>query len=871
MTRLPTGTVTFLFTDIEGSTNLARKLGDRWPDVLEEHNAILRMAIRDHGGLDVRTEGDAFFAVFTSAPAAVAAAAEAQRSLAEHAWPEDGHVRVRIGVHTGEGRLGGDEYVGLDVHRAARIAAAGHGGQVLISDATKALVADKVPDGVSLRTLGEHRLKDFDDPQPIHQLVIDGLPGEFPSLKTLEVPTNLPTALTTFVGRERELEELDALLARRRLVTLIGPGGTGKTRLALEAAARRTERHRDGVFFVDLSPVRDPEQVPSSLVKGLGLKEQPGRPAMEALVEHLSDQRSLLLMDNFEQVIPAAPHVGQILHAPPQVHVLATSRIRLGLAGEQEFPVPPLGVPETGSDLDVLAQNDAVALFLDRARAARPSFELTEGNAPAVAAICARLDGLPLAIELAAAQLRVLAPNELLGRLDQRLPLRAGTADVPERQRTLRSTIEWSYDLLAAPHRAFFGRLAVFGGGASFAAVESVCNPAGDLGIDTLDALASLVDQSLVRREESSEGSRYSMLETIREYAAERLQAEFDAEDTGQRHAEFFALLVEEWGPRVRSGQAPAATSILGLDYGNVREALAWSIRRDRADIGLRVAAPMWMYWVEHGPLEEGRRATQELVALPSARADQRLRARGMSALGSLAYWKGDYRLAQEAYEEALAIYRDLEDPRGTAESLINLAYLAGAQRQYARVHSVIEEAVDIARRAGLRREAAEAAGLLGLARSSQGDHEGALAASREALEGFEAEGDLYRANEVKSRIGAIYLQMGRVDEADAHLRESLAERGEVPGAVGMVTMNFLAAVASSRGDHHRSLRLFGFAQAVTERMGTSPPIGLFMQYGDLINLSMAAVDQRTAEELVAEGKAMSEEEAVAYALEEPA
>ncbi|MFN2590351.1 MAG: adenylate/guanylate cyclase domain-containing protein [Actinomycetota bacterium] len=739
MPELPTGTVTFLFTDIEGSTNLARTLGDRWPDVLEEHHAILREAIRDVGGIDIRTEGDAFFAVFTSAPDAIAATAAAQRALSEHPWPADGSIRVRMGLHTGEGRLAGDDYVGLDVHRAARIAAAGHGGQVLISDATKALAADKLPDNVKIRNLGEHRLKDFDDPQSIHQLVIEGLPDEFPPLKTLDVPTNLPVQLNSFIGRDRELAELESLLDEARLVSLVGPGGTGKTRLALEVAARRAPAHRDGVYFVDLSPIRDPELVPASIVQSLGLKERPDRPALQTVTEHLADRRALLLMDNFEQVVGAAAVVDEILHAAGNVSVVTTTRIRLNLVGERAFPVPPLGVPGARSDVAVLEKNEAVSLFVERARGVQPSFEITEDNANAVADICVRLDGLPLAIELAAAQARLLSPTEILARLERHLPLRAETSNIPERQRTLRAAIEWSDQLLDPADRRLFARLSVFAGGASLDAIDHVCNPDGDLRLDTLDGLASLFDQSLVRRVELAEGSRFTMLETIREYATERLAADHDREETERRHAEFFGDLAGEWGPRVRSPEALAATAVLERDYDNIRAAVAWSLRADRADIGLRVAAPMWMYWVEHGPVPDGRRAAEALLELPSAAPRDGLRAAGLEALGALSYWEADYASSEHAYGEALQLSRELGDVPSSVEALKNPSYVAGAAGDTGKALTLADEARKVATDAGLVALAAEAAGLVGLSLSREGDNEGALAATQEALEGFEA------------------------------------------------------------------------------------------------------------------------------------
>jgi predicted ATPase/class 3 adenylate cyclase len=868
MTELPTGTVTFLFTDIEGSTNLARTLGSTWPKVLEEHHEILRSAIRGHDGIDVRTEGDAFFAVFPSVVDAVAAAAEAQRSVASQQWPVNGTIRVRMGMHTGEGRLGGDEYVGLDVHRAARIAAAGHGGQVLISDTSRALAADAMPDGVTLRDLGEHRLKDFDEPQHIHQLVIEGLADDFPPLRTLEIPTNLPTPLTAFVGRDSELAELGSLLERARLVTLVGPGGTGKTRLAVEAATRRAPDQPDGVFFVDLSPIRDPDLVPSSIVKALGLKEQPGRPALETAAAHLADRRCLLLLDNFEQVIAAAAAVGEVLRAGSHLQVMATSRIRLGLAGEQEYPVPPLGVPAVGADPRALADNDAVALFADRARAVLPSFVITEGNASTVAAICARLDGLPLAIELAAAQLRILSPKELMSRLEQHLPLRSGAANVPERQRTLQSAIEWSYNLLDQSQRVFFARLATFAGGATLSAIEAVCNPDADLGVDPLDTVASLVEHSLVRREEDAEGSRFTMLETIREYASERLAAEYDEDETHRRHAEFFAALAEEWGPRVRSPEAVEATGVLERDYENIRAGIAWSVRADRADVGLRLAAPMWMYWVEHGPVADGRKGVETLLGLASAAPRDDLREAASEALGALSYWEGDYEASGHAYGEALQLSRELGDIHGSAEALKNLAYVAGASGAIAKSLALADEAREMARGAGFVALGAEAAGLLGLALSRSGDHHGALEATMEALEGFEKEGIAYWANQMKSRIGSIYLRMGDLDEAEAHLRASLAESPALPGAIGRsANTNLLAAVAAARGEHERALRLTGYSEGVSERMGSSPPASLLGESAAFVEASRAALDSETVERLLAEGRAMGDEEALSYAL----
>ncbi len=494
MTELPTGTITFLFTDIEGSTNLARTLGDRWPGVLEQHHDILRTAIREAGGIVIRTEGDAFFAVLASAVDAIAACAEAQRRLAAHRWPDEGPVRVRMGMHTGEGRLGSDqEYVGLDVHRAARIAAAGHGGQVLISEATEALVGDKRPDGVSIRDLGPHRLKDFDEPQRILQLVIEGLSSEFPPIRTLEIPTNLPVRLTSFVGRDGEVAQVAGLLESARLVTLTGPGGTGKTRLAVEAASGVLDRFPDGVFFVDLAPITDPALVPSAVLTAVGPRGGAGPLSeLERLQIELRDREILLVLDNFEQVIDAAPAVGAILAAAQRIRVLATSRSPLRLEGEREIPVAPLDLPGAAAPLPPrdLYRFEAVALFAERATAVDPGFAIDEDNAAVIVEICRRLDGLPLAIELAASRLRVLSPAAMLERLDRGLPLLSGgPRDRPGRQRTLRDAIDWSYRLLPPAVASLFQLLCVFAGGFTIPAAESICGPDGALEVGVLEGI----------------------------------------------------------------------------------------------------------------------------------------------------------------------------------------------------------------------------------------------------------------------------------------------------------------------------------------------------------------------------------------------
>ncbi len=483
MAELPSGTVTFLLTDVEGSTALWEQAPEAMRAALAQHDDRFESAVLQHGGVHIRPrgEGDSRFAVFAGAPEALAAALEIQRAFAAERWPTPRPIKVRIGLHTGEAELRDGDYYGSAVNRCARIRAIGHGGQTLLSEATAALVRDDLPATASLVDLGEHRLKDLARPERVFQLTSSDLRIDFPPLISLDArPNNLPVQPTTLIGRQQEIEAVRELLSRHdvRLVTLTGPGGTGKTRLALQVAAELIDDFQDGVFFVELAPLSDPSLVVPTIAQSVGLQDVGGRPVRDALVDYLSDKRLLLLLDNFEQILAAAPVVADLLGAAPGLKVLVTSRAVLHLRGEHEFPVPPLGLPEPGprSLARELASYPAIALFSQRATAVRPGFGLTDENALAVTDICRRLDGLPLAIELAAARVKLLAPQAMLTRLERRLPLLTGGArDLPERQRTLRDTIAWSYDLLDAPERRLFRRLAVCVGGCTVDAAEAVC------------------------------------------------------------------------------------------------------------------------------------------------------------------------------------------------------------------------------------------------------------------------------------------------------------------------------------------------------------------------------------------------------------
>ncbi|MDQ2910557.1 MAG: adenylate/guanylate cyclase domain-containing protein [Actinomycetota bacterium] len=550
MAALPSGTVTFLFTDIEGSTRLLHELGGDYADALLEHRRLLREAFERHAGVEVDTQGDAFFVAFARASDAVASAAEAQRAL------QGGPIRVRMGIHTGEPSLSGEGYVGLDVHRASRICGAGHGGQVLIAKTT----CDLLDSSFELLDLGEHRLKDIGEPVWIFQL--GG--GEFPPLRSLS-NTNLPLPSSSFVGRERELAELRVLLLRDdvRLLTLTGAGGSGKTRLSLELGFGLLEEFANGVFIVQLAPLTDTALVVPAIAQVLGVRELAGRPLLANLQEHLADKRLLLVVDNCEHLLEAAPLLSELLAAAPELTVLATSRERLHLSGENDFPLAPL------------VADEAVELFAARAKAATPSFAL-DGNRADVAEICRRLDGLPLAVELAAARVKLLSTAKLLERLEQRLPLLVGGArDAPERQRTLRATIEWSYELLEPEEQELFARLAVFAGGCTLEAAEGV-------GQADLETVSSLVDKSLLRQS----GDRFWMLETIREYALERLEQSGEAEEQRRRHSKFFLGLGHQAHEGLRGVDEARWLEVLEAEHDNLRAVLS----RSDGDLQLELA-----------------------------------------------------------------------------------------------------------------------------------------------------------------------------------------------------------------------------------------------------------------------------------------
>ncbi|MDQ2902218.1 MAG: tetratricopeptide repeat protein [Chloroflexota bacterium] len=860
MRQLPTGTVTLLFTDIEGSTQLLQRLGERYVSVLAECRHLLRAAFQRWNGHEIDTQGDAFFVAFARATDAVSAAVNAQRALTAYSWPEGGAVRVRMGLHTGEPVLAAEGYVGMDVHRAARIMSAGHGGQVLVSETTRNLVEQHLPDGVSLRDMGEQRLKDVPRPDHLFQLVIADLPADFPALKSLAArPGNLPMQSTPFIGRQREIATIEQLVRREdvRLLTLTGPGGMGKTRLALQVAASLSDLFADGIYFVDLAPVSDPAVILTAIAQTLGLREEGGQPLLEHFTEDLRHKHMLLLLDNFEQVIGAALQVAELLASCPCLKMIVTSRIVLRVQAEREYIVPPLSLPDpiSAPDLTVFTQYETVALFTQRAQAVNPNFQLTVSNASAIAEILARLDGLPLAIELAAARMKLLSPDALLARLSQRLQvLTSGIRDVAVRQQTLRNTIEWSYLLLDAQEQQLFERLSIFAGGCTLEAVEAVCAALdGEVG-PALDTISSLLDKSLLRRETHNAGEepRFIMLETIREYGLEALSASGEKEAVRKAHGAYFLAFAQRadeqlWGP-----EQALWLGRLEQEHDNMRAAMQWSLEQtgSEREIALRLGAALRSFWYTRGYFSEGLdfleralvqsgevAAPVRAVALYSAARLNEVRgnhdraetlitgclvlyrtigdragiAYALHLQADIAWGRGDLALARAQAEESLVLFRQLDNRGAIAGILLHLGGVDADQGEYVRALDLLEESLAMNRELGEKDSIAES--LLSLARVeylSQGDRTRARMFLEESFATVRKLGDKETMAYCLCLSGLLALDRGDASSARALIEQSMTLFKEMRQRHGTaLALSSLAKVSAAQGDNATARTLY--------------------------------------------------------------
>lgn len=861
MSGLPEGTVSFLFTDIEGSTRLVQRIGDeRFSEILEEHHAAMRRAVVSHGGAEVGREGDSLFAVFSTAPEAVAGAVAAQRGLADIQWPDDVVIRVRMGIHTGLGRLRGQDYAGLDVHRAARVAATATGGQVLATRETALLVDGNLPAGVHLVDLGTHRLRDLERPESLVQVTIEDLDQEFPAISRPGV-TGLPRDLPPVLGRSQEISEIAQSLERTRLVSVTGPGGSGKTRVCAAVAEALADTYPDGVFFIELGSLLNPDHLVSRIGAGLGLPFTlyDGPAGLEKLASHLSEKRALLVLDNFEQILDAAVVVRHLLDATEHLAILVASRAPLRLVGEREYPLEPLPVPDASeTDVTALAAIPSVELFVDRASRVRPDFALTAENAPQVVRVTRLLDGLPLALELAAARTKVLSLPAMAERLDDALGLlKSPSRDRPGRQQTISDAIAWSYDLLDDSAKRFFAAFSAFQGGARLDQIEEVWQTNGE----TIDLIGELVDQSLLRRV-ADEGPRFAMFELIKAYAGERLRESPEGTRVSATHARIYADLASGLSRYVLGSDRHRHIERLEEEHDNFRAALKWLILNDSDEAG-RLGGALWRFWHMRGYIVEGL-DWMERVLEASPSAPRRLEV--LMAAGGLAYWARDMDYAARRFAEATELGRELNDRHGEAEGLYNSAFppihvgdLDEAARFVGEASAIFEELRD-------EHGVGRCTWATGVWLRFAGDDPAAIDHFERAVEIFRRCDDVFHTGWALRMLGRAELMLGRTDAARGHLRESMVifvEAGDLSGVALHLTDFCLLAFLT--GQDSRAYTLFG-AKEMVRRISQTELVNMSINLIPGIDDKLARGGAR-AEREIAVGEAMSLEDAIALSL----
>ena len=861
-----TGIVTFLLSDIEGSTRLWEDEPERMPEALAQHDALARAAVAAHRGTIVKMAGDGVHAAFDDPLDAIAATLDFQRALADPAATNGIRFGVRCGLHAGVAEGRDNDYFGSTVNRAARIMGAAHGGQVLVSQAVAELVHDRLPAGATLRDLGSVRLRSVAHPEHIHQLVHPELRHDFPALRSLEAtPNNLPQQFTSFVGRERERGEALRLLSGPRLLTLTGPGGIGKTRLSLQVAADVMDAYPDGTWFVDLAPVMDPALVPQTVARVLGVQELKDTPLLQTLCAHFAPRRALLVLDNCEHLVAAcAALLGALLQTAPGARFLATSREPLNIVGEQTYPLRPLSLPDPGAGTAAIARSEAIRLFIERARLQRPDFRLTDRLAPSVVRICTRLDGIPLALELAAARIGTLPVGKIAERLDDRFRLLSGGAvtGLP-RQQTLRAMVDWSFDLLSDAEKALFARLSVFAGGFTLEAAESVCATDAIGRGDVLEWLASLVQKSLVTFD--AEADRYRMLETIGEYARARLEESGEAAMIRRRHRDAYAAMASEAEPTLAGGAQQAHwLSRLEEEHDNLRAALSFSLAEpEGTETALAMCGALYLFWVHRGHHREGYRWCKAAIARNSEGAATASGAKALLGAGTLATYVGDQAAAQVALEQALAMSRTMRDRTLEARALNNLATAAFNRRNFAEAQALLEDAVivnrelgnqlheiinlvnlgnaanslghfaqaaapleralDLSRAMGMRVLESDVLGHLAMQAQYRGDYVTAQAQGEEALAIDREMG--VRSHEAQKllRLAEIGFVRGDAAAARARLVEALTLNRDLGSVAGFAdTLDLAAKIAVAEGRHRQGAIFAGVADLLRARSGNA-------------------------------------------------
>ncbi len=880
MVPLPIGPrVSFLFTDIEGSTRAERAAGSvAWATIVARHDELLRRAIEGHLGVVVKTEGDAFFAAFEHPEDAAAAAVVAQRAVAGEAWPAGSLIRVRMGLHLGEGRLrqglldgAAEDYVGIDVNYAARITAVGNGGQIVVSEPFAAAlgpILGSSPElaGTQLVDDGLRSVKDFDEPAALHRLVVPGAADDSRRLRTLEPPSNLPGEVTELVGRGSEIEALEAILAASRIVTLTGPGGSGKTRLALGVARASAERFPHGTWFVDLAGLRDPRLLESVVASTLGVRESSERTAADALRIYLRDRIALLVLDNLEQLLPAgADIVSGLVRDAPQVRVLVTSRELLRIGGERGYPVPPL-------DLEA-----GIALFVERAQAHRPDLVLGGASMSAIRAICERLGGLPLAIELAAARTRLLSPEGILDRLGHSLDLAGGARDVPERQRTLRAAIGWSHDLLSEPEQRLFRRLSVFVGGWSLDAAQLVTDPAGDLGMDLFDGLESLADKSLIQVEPGPAGEpqagppadeiRYGLHPLLREFGLERLADSHEAAEVEARHAAVTAEIAERAGGSILGPSGEAGLRALDREESNVRAAIGWSLAHAQPAVGMRILGATWRWYQQRGRLREGRALLAELLPADQGE-DVAARIAGLTADGGLAYWMEDFGAARRAYDERLELARSTGDPGTIADADYDLGFLSMVAQDGPQLLEHEQRALELYQQAGRADGVIRARQGLVLAHYLSGEFGQARDLELDNNAGFRQAGSAIEVADSALLLAAIFLRLGDPVSAWEQAVEGLRLFAGNDLASGLArSLGIATIIQLEHGDPEFGARLAGSTMELVREKGVMLAPVKVLHLPDPTELAERTLGPERAAELMAVGASTARPEMVAAVL----